>query len=216
MVDLKYIFGIILHTYYFCLISVIQTNETELTNDNFTFLKKPIFRPPGEIVRHANANRGRAQSKSRPQVVIERDSDGTISPLVPKSFSKRIGRPPKSGSSPRRGRPPGRRIGKLPKRYDDTSPETPSSRTYPGEVRGRGRPPKRKIEDILSSPLPVDVPVKLETDSGGIEETVIKNFPTPPIKDNNNLCEPPVKKQKPTARKSTTQKSFTPSLQSPV
>ncbi|KAL5008970.1 hypothetical protein ScPMuIL_014551 [Solemya velum] len=194
---------------------MVQTNESELSNDNFTFLKKPIFKPPGEIVRHANAARGRAQSKSRPQVVIERDSDGMISPLVTNSISKRIGRPPKS-SSPRKGRPPGRRIGRIPKRYDDTSPETlPAYKPYTGEVRGRGRPPKRKVEDILSSPLPVEVPVKLETDSGGTEETVIKNFTTPPITD-NSPAEPPVKKQKPTARKSTTQKSFTPSIQSPV
>ena len=84
-------------------LSSVTTHPTFLTTDNFTFMRKPIGVPEGEVTRNALASRGRGISEGikrkrirlerdskienlelapKPEIVIERDSDEFLAPII--------------------------------------------------------------------------------------------------------------------------------------
>ncbi|XP_061172726.1 uncharacterized protein LOC133182036 [Saccostrea echinata] len=166
---------------------LVMTNS-DLTIDNFSFLRKPILEPPFEVVRSSGSvGRGgfgspktpRLNKESKPQVVIERDgeekelSDGGQIRISQAGFIRR-----------KRGRPPSG-INK------NLLPRT-------GIPRKRGRPPSSKTVEII------------KLSSGDSEIPKVEST------DSSSPSEPSPKRSKPTARKSTTQgvpKPFKPAKQ---
>ncbi|XP_062595488.1 uncharacterized protein LOC134256839 [Saccostrea cucullata] len=166
---------------------LVMTNS-DLTIDNFSFLRKPILEPPFEVVRSSGSvGRGnfgspktpRLHRESKPQVVIERDGEekelsvGGPIRISQTGFIKR-----------KRGRPPSG-INK------NLMPRT-------GIPRKRGRPPSTKRVEII------------KLSSGDSEIPKVEST------DSSSPSEPSPKRSKPTARKSTTQgvpKPFKPAKQ---
>ena len=81
----------------------MNANPSDLTSDNFTFMRRPCGAEEGEVTRQASVQRGRASAaaaarkrvgdfefdspktrvkKPKPEIVIERDTDDMISPLL--------------------------------------------------------------------------------------------------------------------------------------
>lgn len=118
---------------------LVMTNS-ELTLDNFSFIRKPILEPPFEVVRSSGSvGRGcfgspktpKQGQESKPQVVIERDGEEKVLPDGERISGSQVG-----FFRRKRGRPPSGINKSL----------TPRSHI----VRKRGRPPK-SVQVIMQS-----------------------------------------------------------------
>ncbi|KAJ8308611.1 hypothetical protein KUTeg_013485 [Tegillarca granosa] len=204
------------------IIEFLETSKSPFTRENFTFFKQPISEPPYETVR--NAGRGlnlphhhkKRKKKSlcndddlpeddqpfdKPEIVIERDSDGMVSPLVISS-------------------PPQQNVSKVKKSKFKLTPMRPVQsikqnieNVTPVEmiVCPKTEPVIQKkvltAEDVLSSPLITEEMLMKDT-VNQTEDITEEDDIYPECTNYNSDEEPPSKKYKPTARKSTTQKVF--------
>ncbi|KAK3608612.1 hypothetical protein CHS0354_042610 [Potamilus streckersoni] len=186
------------------IIEYLHRTCSPLTEDNFCFIRKPIYKPPSEIVRHANRGRAFFGRHPVPEVVIERDGEAEPDSSVPSLDSSNV--EPESGESSglntKKTTPPS----PLSSEKQESSPKIVCAETSKRKSRGR---PKKEIKIVL-------VPKKRPAVEDNEEEKtlVVKPEKVVPSEESVIIASPPKKKKvKATARKSTTQKSFTPSVQ---
>lgn len=186
-----------------------QHKIKDLTENNFSFIKTPISNPPFETVR--NAGKALGFAKKKPEIVIEKDSD---EPAVPFNGTSEAGTQSLLTKSPRgrkrkhsgtRGRPSkySLLVDQLKKKPVDTK-----------EIESEDSPVAEMQLHIKTEPVDPD-------DHQENEEEKEATFPEcPPTleetrRSRSPTMSPPKKKPKATARKSTTQKSFKPTVTSP-
>lgn len=194
-------------------------NKSPFTRENFTFFKQPISEPPYETVRNAgrSLNSSHHHHKKRkkktpwdddddddlpddeqpfdkPEIVIERDTDDVVSPLVIPTPQEKVVKVKTS----RFKLTPMRSVMKQNTEKPNPVVIMVSPKTEPVE--------EKKVltaEDVLSSPLITEEMLMKDTDNH-TEDITVENDTNSEYTDG----EPPAKKYKPTARKSTTQKVF--------
>ncbi|KAL3874957.1 hypothetical protein ACJMK2_037905 [Sinanodonta woodiana] len=187
------------------IIEYLQRTCSPLTEENFCFIRKPIYKPPSEIVRHANRGRAFFGRHPMPEVVIERDGEVEPNSSVQSLDSSHV--------EPELGESPGINTMKatlpspspLSTVKQELSPEIGHDETSRRKSRGR---PKKEIKIALVPRKRLAVECKEEEKA--LDEKPEKVVPS---EESVIIASPPKKKSKATARKSTTQKSFTPSIQ---
>lgn len=171
-----------------------------LTESNFSFIKTPISEPPFETVRNAGKSTFYS-SKKKPQIVIEKDSDEPAIPFT--------GSPSKVKKSPR-GRKRRISFGTSKKQKS----ESKSMVTHNEEGKENKAVPLLSEMQFQIKTEPIDPEERSEQ-----EKEKEASFPEcPPSIEETRVSpsvSPPRKKSKATARKSTTQKSFKPTVSSP-
>ncbi|XP_060077099.1 uncharacterized protein LOC132556682 [Ylistrum balloti] len=199
------------------IIDYLKRTGSPFTEDNFSLLRRPIFEPPYEVVRHAGKSKGRAAvvkdedssfdtSLDKPEVVIERADEGEE---MEEENNEEVKKDKPLTSTP---------VSSIVKRAKIKV--TPMRSTF--KYQGRGRPPKNKmLPHALAKTKSLLYRHSSKHGYHGVTETLIKDVTVtmPDLSrqssdlDDSSMPEsPPAKKFRATARKSTTQKYFKPPI----